>query len=209
MGIHSLKLALFRGKLMLVSVILPVKDEPYAKQLQHDIHKVLGGNCEVLFQHEEGIANAVWHGINRAKGELVAVMDGDGSHSPLDLAVMVKSLEESPNIDVIVGNRIINYYPFSRKILSLFCAWLTRNFLSLHLQDPLSALIVGKREAMQFNNFNGCKFLLDIVAKKPRNKVATYPVIHKPRRNHKSKLKPIEGVYLLKQLLRLKRESHQ
>lgn len=194
---------------MFVSVILPVKDEPYAEQLKREIHRFLGSNCEVLFQREDGIANAVWHGINHAKGQLIAVMDGDGSHSPFDLAMMVNYLEKTPDKNVIIGKRFISYYPLQRKILSLFCAWLTRNFLHLDLQDPLTAFIVGKRNAMQFNNFTGCKFLLDIIAKNPRDKIATWPTIHKPRKGHESKLKPIEGIYLLKQLLRLKRESHQ
>lgn len=192
---------------MLVSVILPVKDEPYAEQLRYEIYKHLKGyECEVLFQHEEGIANAVHHGIQRAKGEIIAIMDSDGSHSPLDLLLMINYLEKSPNTSIVIGERFITYYPFHRKMLSRFCAWLTRNFLQLDFCDPLSAFMVGKREAIRFNNFNGCKFLLDIIVKTPKDQVATFPVVHRHQDGHKSKLKPIEGIYLLKQLLRLKLE---
>lgn len=193
---------------MFVSVILPVKDEPYAEQLKYEIHKHLKGyDCEVLFQFEEGIANAVYHGIQRAKGNIIAIMDSDGSHSPLDLLLMVNYLEKSPKANLIIGERFINYYPFHRKMLSHICAWITRNFLNLKVKDPLSAFIVGKKEAIQYNNFVGCKFLLDIIMKVPKDQIATFPVVHRPRNGHKSKLKMIEGIYLLKQLVRLKCES--
>ena len=195
---------------MRVSVILPVKNEPYAKTLEHEIHGFLKEyECEVLFQCEDGITNAVWHGIKRAKGNLIAVMDSDGSHSPFDLLMMVNYLEKSPCHDIIVGQRIANHYPLHRKMLSLTCAWLTRNFLRLNLDDPLTAFIVGKREAMQFKKFNGCKFALEIIAKTPRRRIATWQTVHRHRNGHKSKLKPIEGFYLLKHLLRLKCESFE
>ena len=194
---------------MRVSIVLPVKKEPYAKTLEHEIHEYLKDyNCEVLFQCEEGITNAVWHGIKRAKGNLIAIMDSDGSHSPSDLLMMVNYLEKSPSHDIIVAQRF-NCYPLHRKILSLACAWLTRNFLGLRLDDPLTAFIVGKREAMQFNKFNGCKFALEIIAKTPRSRIGIWQTIHRYRNGHKSKLKPIEGIYLLKHLLRLKCESFE
>lgn len=83
-----------------VSVILPVKNEPYAKQLEYQIHECLKEyNCEVLFQREEGITNAVWHGIKRAKGNVIGIMDSSGSHSPHDLLMMVNYLEKSPSLN--------------------------------------------------------------------------------------------------------------
>lgn len=195
---------------MLVSIVLPVKNEPYAQTLEQEIRKFLQAyNCEVLFQREEGITNAVWHGIARAKGDYIAVMDSSGSHLPHDLLMMVNHLEKSSSHDIIVGQRITNQYPVHRKIVSLACAWLTRNFLGLNLPDPLTAFIVGRKEAMQFTKFVGCKFALEIIMKTPRSRIATWHTTHRHMNGRKSKLKPVEAVYLLKHLLRLKHESFE
>ena len=187
---------------MKVSVVILVKNEPYAQIVVEKIHCDLSDiPHEILLQTEEGMANAVWHGIQRAKGEYVAVMDADGSHRPSDLLAMVKRLESS-NVDLVLGSRRWLYQPLHRKIISLACAWFTRHFLGLNLRDPLTTFVAGKREVMQFQNFKGSKFTLEILMSVPLNRVAEHYVINEPRKEGKSKIKLVEGVYLLKQLLR-------
>jgi len=188
---------------MKVSVVIPVKNEPYVQIVVEKIHNYLSEfPYEILLQTEEGMADAVWHGIQRAKGEYIAVMDADGSHKPLDLLAMVKHLELS-NVDLVLGSRRWLYHPLHRKIISLACAWFTRHFLRLNLRDPLTTFVVGKREVVQFQNFKGSKFTLEILMSMPLNRVAEHFVVNEARKEGKSKIKLIEGVYLLKQLLRL------
>lgn len=188
---------------MVLSVILPVKDEPNLHQFLSNLHANIPFRHEVLVQREEGITYAVWRGLQNAREPIVVIMDSDGSHDPRYVRKAVELLDGK---QVVLGYRKWNLYPFSRKVLSLACAWLTRHWLGLPYRDPLTAFIVGRKEAINFKPRNGCKFALDIVAGLEPASVVEMPIVHKPVANHKSKLKPIEGLYLLVQLLRLKRE---
>jgi len=191
---------------MTVSVILPVKDEPELPQFLLRLHSQIPFKHEVLVQREEGITFAVWKGLQKARGPIVVIMDGDGSHDPRYISQAVSLLNGK---NVVLGYRKWNQYPFTRRFLSLACAWLTRNWLRLPYRDPLTAFIVGRKEAIKFEPKNGCKFALDIICGLDASCVVELPIIHKPGVNHKSKLKPIEGLYLLVQLVRLKREKLQ
>ena len=184
---------------------MPVKQEPYAEVMVAQIHEMLDGcEHEVLLQTEEGISNAVRQGISRAKGDYVVILDSDGSHDPKHIPDMLGALD-SDGVDVVVASRRWNSYPLHRRIISLVYTWLTRNFLGLSLEDPLTAYIAGKRDCMKFNPPEGCKFALEILAQTPRHRIREHPISHIPKKGHKSKLKPMEGIYLLRQLVRLKR----
>lgn len=186
---------------------MPVKDEPFYvldSIIQQTRLALWTFQHEILLQYEEGISTAVCHGIRRARGDIVAVLDSDGSHDPAHIPRMVDMVNEKT--DIVVASRRWNRYSLHRRVLSMFCNWLARNFLGLHLADPLTAFIVGKRECMEFEPTKGCKFALEILARTPKTRIAEIHVAHIPRKGHKSKLKPMEGIYLLEQLLRLKNE---
>ncbi len=53
---------------------------------------------------EHGLATAIAHGIHKAKGDCVAVMDTDFNHDPAMLPQMVRFLEY---YDIIVGSRFV------------------------------------------------------------------------------------------------------
>lgn len=182
-------------------MVLPIKNEPHICEFVKELNRKLG-DVEVLLQYEEGISNAVWQGIQKARGDVVVIMDSDGSHNPNDVLPMLTLLND--DVDVVVARRVWNYYSLQRRIISYVCAWLTRNWLGIHLTDPLTAFIVGRREKLFFKPFKGCKFALEILVGLKPNRIREYAVCHVPCKNHKSKMKPQEGIYLLKQLWRLK-----
>ena len=203
MGLEKFHL-LEKAKQNRVTIIMPVKVEPYAKVMVAQIHEILDGcEHEVLLQTEDGISNAVSQGISRAKGDYVVILDSDGSHDPKHIPDMLGALDNN-GVDIVVASRRWNSYPLHRRILSLACAWLTRNFLGLDLEDPLTAYIAGKHGCMNFKSPEGCKFALEILARTPRSRIRELPISHVPKKGHKSKLKPMEGIYLARQLLRLK-----
>ena len=187
----------------MLSIILPTKNEPNLPQFLSYIHKTVPFKHEVLVQREEGITYAVWQGIQKAKESIIVIMDSDGSHDPHYVRRAVELLDGK---SVVLGYRKWNLYPFSRRVISLVCAWLTRHWLGLPFRDPLTAFIVGRKEAIRFQPRNGCKFALDIVVGLDPASVVELPIVHKPVGGHKSKLKPVEVLYLVLQLLRLKRE---
>lgn len=65
-------------------MIIPVKPpEPYLSELKKQIRYALWDRShEILLQFEKGLSNAVQAGVDRAQGNLVMVMDADGSHNP-------------------------------------------------------------------------------------------------------------------------------
>lgn len=193
--------------------MIPSKNESYVETLVEQIHHTLSFSHEILVQTEDGMCNALYNGVRKAKGKYIAIMDADGSHSPKDLNLMILNLILQRDTKTIcVGSRqhgFSKHQPFMRQIVSLFCSWLTRHWLNLNLQDPLSGFIVCKREYMKFEPIQGCKVALEIFTRTNPSNVLELPIVMLPRRMGKSRQKPLEGVYLLKQLWRLKRESYK
>jgi len=72
----------------MITVIVPVKlPEPFLETLKEEIHEELYDvPHEILIQTEEGLRYAVRKDIEKARGEIIVVMDADGSHSPISQA---------------------------------------------------------------------------------------------------------------------------
>jgi glycosyltransferase involved in cell wall biosynthesis len=88
-----------------VSIIIPVLEEPYLDELKGYIGEVMREiktPHEVLVHQERGLSNVVLSGVKRARGEVIIVMDGDGSHPPQDVPLMIELLEYC---DVVVGSK--------------------------------------------------------------------------------------------------------
>lgn len=191
-----------------ITVVLPTKREPYAFFLEKSLKNHLSElKCEkkIVFAEVGTIAEAVSRAIRMSDSDIVGVMDATGTHKPEDLKAMLAILlSHSDAADVVVGRRIENHYPLFRRIITFCFTWLTKIFLNLSYGDPLSALIVGKKQAMQYKTFKGCKFVLEILSITPQNRVLEYCYVHKERKGHKSKMRFREGFYLLRQLVRLR-----
>lgn len=189
-----------------VSVILPVKNEPYAKTLEYQINKHLGSNCEVLFQHEQGLSNAVWHGIKRAKGEAIVVMDADGSHSPNYILPMLFLLNNRNH--VVVGYKQINHEAFFRRQTTKLFTLITRILLRLNLHDPLSGFIVGYKKCFNFKERSGFKFGLEVILANKEH-IVEFPIVFEKRKSGHSKASALEGIRTLLQILKLSVEKRR
>jgi dolichol-phosphate mannosyltransferase len=169
-----------------ISIIIPVKNEPYLPTLLGQLE-----GYEVLVQREPGLANAVLHGVKLSTGEAIVVCDADGSHSPRYITEMLKHLAWA---DVVVGSRYVkgggteDY--FVRMLISrLFCKF-ARFVLRIHVNDCMSGFVVARREVFEQLNLKpfGYKFLLEIVVKsKGKFRVAEYPVVFEKRKMGLSK----------------------
>lgn len=187
-----------------------MKDEPYAAVLAEQLHRELSTfnlELEVVEAAEGSIAEAVSASIAETEGDIVGVMNGTGTHKPAVMSKMLlKLLMNYGYTDVVVGERVQNNYPFFRRAITFFSSWFTRLVLGLSYRDPLTAVVVGKREAMKYESFKGCKFALEILSGVPRGRVETVGYIHEEREGHKSKMRWREILYLFRQLWRLRRE---
>jgi len=187
---------LFRGPksyvfFVLVSIIIPCKNEPYLNRLVSEIAKCLTYSHEILVQTEPGLANAVMCGIKNSKGEILVVIDGDGSHKPQNLNTMVSLVSTYP---IVVGSRYANGgiskdYPLRQFLSKLFCK-ITRAILKLKIEDPMSGFVAIHRQV--FNSVYlhpfGYKFLLELLVKsKGRYRIFEYPIVFEKRKRGCSK----------------------
>jgi dolichol-phosphate mannosyltransferase len=179
-------------KLHLLSIIIPVKNEPYLPQLVNRIRQLrLGYDIHIHIQNELGLANAVLCGVRSSAGEVICVLDADGSHSPKYIPSMIQRLRDA---DIIVGSRYVkgggtqDY--FMRMLLSRFFCKVARAVLRLKVNDNMSGFIVAKREVFDQLHLQpfGYKFGLEMIVKsKGKFVIMEHPVVFERRKMGYSK----------------------
>ena len=191
---------------MFVSIIIPIKDELAIQELIDEIDDVIKQNHEIIIidksevlpkvegakvfaQKSSGLGNAFVEGLAHANGDLIALMDGDGSHRPEDLA---KILDEMGSYDIAIGSKLImgggSNDTIGRRMVTLAFAWLTRFILWISVKDPMTGFMVVKREV--FNRITlkprGFKIVIETIYKS-RAKVKEVPIFFRERKAGTSK----------------------
>lgn len=170
---------------MLISIIIPTKDEPAIQELINEINKSIKQNheiivvdkskvrpevkgAEVIIQESNGLGNAFVEGLSHANGDVIALMDGDGSHRPLDLLNMIDMICE---YDVVLGSKLVrggkSCDTLGRKIVTIIFSWITRLILWEDIKDPMTGLMVARRDVFNRIKLNpsGFKIVIEIVYK--------------------------------------------
>lgn len=180
---------------MFVSIIIPTKDEPAIQTLIDEINKIITQKHEILIvdksrsapkvegakliiQKSDGLGNAFVEGLSCSKGDVIALMDGDGSHRPEDLKRM---LEMIGKFDIVLGSKLIaggeSNDTFGRRMITLAFARLTQLVLGVDIKDPMTGFMVAKKDI--FNDLRlkprGFKIVIEIVYKS-RAKVIEVPI---------------------------------
>ena len=196
-----------KDRQMLTSIIIPTKDEPTIQELVDNINATIKENheilivdksrtapkvkgAEVMIQRSDGLGNAFVEGLSRSKGNIIALMDGDGSHRPEDLQKMLKLIE---NHDIVLGSKLIEGGECSdtlgRKLVTLAFAQLTRLILGVDLRDPMTGFMVAKKNV--FDNLElkpkGFKIVIEIVYKS-KARVLEAPISFYKRKTGSSKV---------------------
>ena len=119
----------------MISIILPVKTEPYLGCLLWQLQAFIKQPYEVKVQTEEGLGYAIMCGIKQAKGTIIVSLDSDGSHSPYYIPQMVKLLNHA---DIIVGSRYVKggstKDSFMRKLISRTYCQLAQTLFGLKVE---------------------------------------------------------------------------
>jgi dolichol-phosphate mannosyltransferase len=191
---------------MVISIIIPTKDEPAIQKLIDEIHKTIKQNHEIIIvdkskvlprvegakvirQRSDGLGNAFIEGLSHAKGDIIALMDGDGSHRPEDLRNMLSKIEGH---EIVLGSKLIkgghNNDSLGRKIITLAFAWFTRSILWVDIKDPMTGFMVAKKDI--FNEIElrprGFKVVIEAVYKS-KAKVTEVPILFNEREAGSSK----------------------
>jgi dolichol-phosphate mannosyltransferase len=191
----------------LLSILIPTKNEPLIQRLVNRTNKAIKRKHEILIidkssrkpkvrganvirQKSDGLGNAVLEGLALAKGDVIAVMDGDGSHDPEDLNKMLKKL---PKYDIVIGSKLVaggrTEDSISRRIVTRVTNSIARTILGLKIKDLMTGFIVVKRSVLERIKLKpkGYKFVLEIIYKS-KAKVAEIPITFHKREGGESKV---------------------
>ena len=217
---------------MLVSVIIPTKNEPqrFVNDLVEKINFFLKGsrhevliidkskipikvkNARVIRQKSNGLGNAILEGFSYARGDVIVVMDSDGSHRPQDIP---KLLEKMDIHDLVIGSRYVKggkaKLSSARKFISRFFCLLGMLILGLNIRDNMSGFIVVKKKVLQKIKLSplGFKINLELMykSKKLGFRICEVPIVFEKRKGGKSKATVKEAFNVIVYILKLKLQT--
>lgn len=192
----------------MISILIPTKNEPYIQKLVEEIQRVLKPKHEIIVidksdspprisgaklirQKSNGLGNAVVEGLQYARGEVIVVMDGDGSHRPEDITKLLKKIG---SYDIVIGSRFVakgkTKDPEHRKIVSLIFRKLASLILNLKIEDSMSGFAAFKKEVLKNLRLKplGYKIIMEILFKARNCKIYEVPIIFERRKAGEGKV---------------------
>ncbi|MEL7161081.1 MAG: glycosyltransferase family 2 protein, partial [Bacteroidota bacterium] len=142
----------------------------------------------VEFRKNYGQSLALMAGIDVARGEYIATMDGDLQNDPLDLPQMLKLVRDE-EWDLVVGERVNRQDgALLRKIPSRIANWIIRNLSGVHLRDYGCALKVFRAKiAKDMGLYGELHRFISVLASLEGARITQIPVRHHARQFGKSK----------------------
>jgi glycosyltransferase involved in cell wall biosynthesis len=162
---------------------------------------------------KSGKGNALKMGFDYVvKGgyEAIIIMDGDGQHSPSDIAVFL-ACDEKTNADIIIGNRMQNPkgMPLVRLMTNHFMSWLISLVCRQHIPDTQCGFRLVKTKVLKNIQLESSNFEIEtemlIKASRKNFKMASVN-IQTIYRDEVSKIQPMRDTfrfiaYLCRELL--------
>lgn len=159
----------------------------------------------VIRKNNRGLASAVIHGFNVAKGNILCVMDADLSHPPQLLPKLIGALN---NNDVAVGSRLVagggaESWPVHRRLVSWIAQGMAKPLTPIN--DAMSGYFAIKKDVVKKVDLKpfGYKILLEILVKGEYDSVEEIPFIFLNRSFGKSKIGVQVEIEYLKHLYHL------
>ena len=137
--------------------------------------------CVLSHIKNNGQAAALWTAFQKATGELVAILDGDGQNDPSALDAMIYHLKVS-NADMVAGVRAKRQDSLLRKMMSRTANRVRQAFLKDGVSDSGCALKVMRREVCEsFIPLRTLYSFMPALAVIAGFKVVEMPVPHRQR----------------------------
>lgn len=150
-------------------------------------------------KHQRDLSTAVLAGWLQAKGELLAVIDGDLQHPPELLPRLVERLRAS-GADIVIASRHVkgggvSQWSLWRRAISWAATLLADLILPgtlSRVRDPMSGFFVLRRQVIEQAPLRpvGYKILLEVLAKGNYQKTEEAPYVFQERAHGGSKLGP-------------------
>ena len=159
-----------------------------------------------------GLSSAIVHGWQIARGDVLAVIDGDLQHPPQMLLALWERMEQG--YDLAIASRHlegggVSEWALRRRVLSRGAQILGLVILPGvvgRVSDPMSGYLMIRRDTVQGIAMNplGYKILVELLARCRPRRVAEIPYVFRERAAGKSKLTPAIYANYLRHLLRLR-----
>ncbi|MTB52740.1 glycosyltransferase family 2 protein [Lewinella sp. W8] len=142
----------------------------------------------VEFRKNYGQSLALMAGIDVARGQFIATMDGDLQNDPLDIPDML-ALVRDGDWDLVVGERVNRQDGMLlRKVPSRIANWIIRNLSGVHLRDYGCALKVFRSEiAKDMGIYGELHRFISVLASLEGARITQIPVRHHARQFGTSK----------------------
>lgn len=226
---------------MLLSVVIPVMNEeenipPLTEALEqalqsikHEIifvddgstdstvdtiNKLAGKHTRVIrFTRNFGQTPAMAAGIDAARGEFVATLDGDLQNDPSDIPAMLEKLQNE-ELDVVAGIRSKRQdRMFIRKLPSKIANWLIRKITKIHIKDYGCTLKVFRTSlAKQLDLHGELHRFIPVLTYIEGGRIAQVSVKHHARRHGQTKyglgrtFKVLSDLFLMAFLIRYRQK---
>lgn len=170
----------------------------------------LGPNDKVFVQKVKGFGKAILEGFEASSGDVIMIMDADGSHNPSDIPKLLSRLTDSNTL--VLASRYAkggrsDDDTFVRKFGNWLFTKLTNIIQGVKVTDSLYLFFAISRENFKKLNLQNYGFGICIEflarAKKVGLKIEEVPAIERPRMHGKSKVNAFrDGWKILKMILK-------
>ena len=142
----------------------------------------------VEFRQNYGQSLALMAGIDVARGDYIATLDGDLQNDPSDIPAMLR-LVQHDDWDLVVGERVNRQDgAVLRRGPSRVANWIIRNLSGVHLRDYGCALKVFRAEiAKDLGIYGELHRFISVLASLEGARITQIPVKHHARQHGKSK----------------------
>jgi glycosyltransferase involved in cell wall biosynthesis len=170
-----------------------------AQMYRNDPHLIV-----IRLKRNFGQTAALAAGLARARGEVVAMLDGDGQNDPADIPALLFELARGN--DLVCGWRYLRHDPFlSRRLPSMIANAIISWTTQVKLHDYGCTLKVMRKEiAKDLKLYGEMHRFIPAIAYERGAKIAELKVNHRPRLHGKSKYGITRTVRVILDLLTVK-----
>jgi dolichol-phosphate mannosyltransferase len=143
-----------------------------------------------LLQHSRraGQSAAVHTGVEAARAEWIATLDGDGQNDPADIPTLLAALARDEQLRLIMGNRTARKDTWLRRISSRVANGVRGRMLRDGTPDTGCGIKIMHRETfLGLPYFNHMHRFLPALFQRAGARVVSVPVRHRPRLHGRSK----------------------
>lgn len=156
-----------------------------------EIERAMQQNAAVsICRHERnrGQSAAVRTGVEAARAEIVAVLDGDGQNDPHDIPDLYERLESAPGMSMVIGERQNRRDNWVRRMSSRIANSVRSRLLGDGIRDTGCGIKVFYRDDyLALPAFDHMHRFLPALFRRNGGQVCAAPVNHRPRMNGVSK----------------------